>query len=73
MFSRTVIAHFNLFTVTQTSKNNASIGFSKRIPQKDQSNLMSVFLLSGGVISVVIRLTFSKNDMKSGCVYLPSY
>ena len=49
MFSRTLIAHLSLFFVTQTPKNNASIGFSKRIPQQDQSNLMSIFLFSGGV------------------------
>ena len=55
MFSRTVIAYLSLFTLTQTFKNNASIGFSKRIPQKDQSNLMSVFLFSGGVSTVVIK------------------
>ena len=30
MFSRTVIAHLSLFTVTQTPKNNTSMGFSKR-------------------------------------------
>ena len=73
MFSRRVIADLRFLLQHKYLKVMLQKAFVKGCHKKDQSNFMSVFLFSGGVNSVVIKLTFSKNDMKSGCVYLPSY